>query len=66
MDGLKMEIFEQMERERKIEERNTKARRYSRKVEREKNKAKLALSIIGGAIASLPFFYMVCFIVTLA
>lgn len=65
MKGLKMEIFEQMERERKIEERNERAKQYSKRTEREKNKAKLALSIIGGAIASLPFLYGMLFIITI-
>lgn len=66
MENLKMEIFEQMEMERKIAERNEKARNYSKQVEKEKNKAKLALSIIGGAIATLPVFYMMLFIIAIA
>ena len=68
MNNLKMEIFRQLEEERK-------AKAYSeqviRKAKREKAKAKakakvkLALSIIGGAAMSVPFLYGMLFLVTL-
>lgn len=65
MNNLKMEIFCQLEEERKITERNNKAKAYSAKAKKEKAKAKLALSIIGGAFLSLPLFYGMLFVVTL-
>ena len=46
-----------------------KAKNYSesvaRKSRKEKAKAKLALSIIGGAFLSLPLFYGMLFVITL-
>lgn len=65
MNNLKMEIFCQLEEERKITERNNKAKAYSAKAKREKAKTKLALSIIGGAAMSVPVLYGMLFFITL-
>ena len=48
-------------------ERNAKAysKAVAQKVKREKEKAKLALSIIGGAFLSLPVLYGVLFVCSL-
>lgn len=54
---LKLEIFQQIEAERELAERNKRAAIYSRKCCREKAKVKLALSIIGQAIIALPVFW---------
>lgn len=54
---LKLEIFQQIEDERKLAERNKRAALYSRKCNREKAKAKLVLSIIGQTIIALPVFW---------
>lgn len=62
---LKLEIFQQMEKERILKQRERNARKYSAKVNVEKEKTKLALSIIGGAIACLPILYGMLFLITI-
>lgn len=66
MNNLKMEIFCQLEEERKAK---AYSEQVTRKAKREKAKAKakvkLALSIIGGAAMSVPFLYGMLFLVTL-
>ena len=59
---ITMEFMEMEYAERKAREYSNLVARKSRK---EKAKAKLALSIIGGAFLSLPLFYGMLFVVTL-
>lgn len=62
MNNLKMEIFCQLEEERKAK---AYSEQVTRKAKREKAKAKLALSIIGGAAMSIPVLYGMLFFITL-
>lgn len=65
MEQLKLEIFQQIEVERELAERNKRAVRYSRKRNHKKAKAKLVLSIIGQAIIALPVFWGLLVVVSI-
>lgn len=62
---LKMEIFEEIERENRLATRNAKAYAYSAKCKHKKSSAKIALSLIGQAILWLPILYGMLFITTI-
>ena len=59
---LDITIMEKYDAERKAKEYS---KSVARKAKREREKVKLALSIIGGAFLSLPFLYGMLFVITL-